>query len=117
MPYVDCYIMPVVASRFDEYAEVARKSADIWKEFGALSVVEARADDAPVGELTSFPRSVMLEDGEIAVIGYVTFPDRTHRDAAQARMRSDARMMEMFNTVPVDGKRMIWGGFETFVNA
>ena len=30
-------------------------------------------------------------------------------------METDARMMAMFEKVPVDGKRMILGGFKTFV--
>ena len=32
-----------------------------------------------------------------------------------ARMEAHPRLMELFNQAPVDGKRMIWGGFEVVV--
>jgi len=117
MPYVDGYVVPVVAARFDEYARIATESAALWKSYGALSVVEARADDVALGEVTSFPRSVQLEEGEIVVFSYLTFRDRAHRDEVIAKCMADPRMNELFESAPVNGRRMIWGGFEMFVNA
>ncbi len=116
MPYVECYILPVIAARMAEYEDIARKSAALWLEHGALTVVEAVADHAPVGELTSFPRSVILAEGEVVVLSYLTFRDRAHRDAVINRATEDQRMTDMMQAAPVDGKRMIWGGFSTFVN-
>ena len=31
-------------------------------------------------------------------------------------MEADPRMIALFETAPVDGKRMIWGGFSSIVD-
>lgn len=116
MAYVESYVVPVITARFDEYRKIAAESAIIWRDLGALSVMEARAENAPYGTVTSFPRSVQATDAETVVVAYVTFRDRAHRDAVIAKMEADPRMMALFEKAPVDGKRMIWGGFETFVD-
>ncbi len=116
MPYVESYILPVVAARLEEYRQIADDSAKVWLELGALSVMEAKAYDTPYGTSTSFPRAVTLQEGEIVVVAYLTFRDRAHRDEVIAKMESDPRMETLFSKAPVDGKRMIWGGFETIVH-
>lgn len=115
MPYIESYILPVEASRFDDYARIAAESAAIWLELGALSVMEAKGDATPVGNLTSFPRAVHMAEGEVVVVASVTFRDRAHRDAVMARVETDQRMEALFRDAPVDGRRMIWGGFDVFV--
>ena len=117
MPYVESYIFPVVTAQLNDYLAIAAESALIWRELGALSVMEAQAVHAPVGEVTSFPRSVALTADETVFVAYISFRDRAHRDEVMARMESHGRMMELFSTAPVDGKRMIWGGFEVVVAA
>jgi uncharacterized protein YbaA (DUF1428 family) len=115
MAYVDCWIMPVPKDRIDDYRALAEKSAAIWKEMGALSVTETLAEDAPVGTLTSFPRSVQMKDDETVVLSFLTYRDRAHRDDVMKRAMADARMSAMMEGMPVDGKRLIWGGFEVLV--
>nr|MDQ3320179.1 DUF1428 domain-containing protein [Actinomycetota bacterium] len=53
MPYVDGFVMAVPKDRIDDYVEVARTAGEVWREHGALSVMECVADDVPYGELTS----------------------------------------------------------------
>ena len=117
MTYIESYVVPVVTARIDEYLAIARESALIWRELGALSVIEAQAVDAPLGEVTSFPRSVALTPEETVFVAYLTFRDRAHRDAVMARMESHSRMIDLFTLAPVDGRRMIWGGFEVVAQA
>jgi len=116
MSYIESYILPVPTARLEDYMAMARASAAIWLRLGALSVMEARAENAPVGTLTSFPRAVQMDDDETVVVAYVRIRDRAHRDAVITAAEADAEMMAMFSTMPVDGKRMIWGGFEVIVN-
>ncbi len=116
MSYIEFYVLPVTAARIDDYRKIATESAALYLGHGALSVVETVADDAPVGEITSFPRSVQLADDEIVVCAYITYRDRAHRDDVQAKVMADAEMHKIMETVPVDGKRMIWGGFKTIVD-
>jgi uncharacterized protein YbaA (DUF1428 family) len=116
MSYVEFYVLPVVAARIDDYRKIATESAALYLQHGALTVLEAVADDAPVGEITSFPRSVQLAEDEVVVCAYITYRDRAHRDEVQQRVMADPTMHKIMETVPVDGKRMIWGGFKTIVN-
>ena len=116
MPYIDMYVMPVLPEHLDTYFRIARETAPLWLELGALAVTEARGDNTPVGELTSFPRAVQATGQEVVVCGFVTFRDRAHRDAVNAIVMADPRMNAAMENAPVDGKRMIWGGFEVVLS-
>ncbi|MBK23089.1 MAG: RNA signal recognition particle [Halobacteriovorax sp.] len=115
--YVDSFLIPVPKENLGKYEEMARLSATVWKELGALDYFECMADDAPVGEVTSFPRSVDLKDGEIVIFAVVTYKDRAHRDEVNEKAFKDPRLAEMMDptNLPFDGKRMIWGGFKKFI--
>lgn len=117
MTYVDGFIVPVKKDRIEDYRRIAQDSAVLFKEYGALSVVECVAEDVPYGELTSFPRAVQLADDEIVVFSWIVYPSREVRDASNKRMMEDPRMKAAMGGMPIDGKRMIFGGFNTFVEA
>ncbi len=117
MAYIESYVLPVETARLADYVRIAQESALIWRDLGALSVIEATAENAPIGELTSFPRAVLAKPDETIVVAYVTFQDRAHRDEVMAKMEQDSRMLTLFSSAPVDGKRMIWGGFDVVVSA
>jgi uncharacterized protein YbaA (DUF1428 family) len=97
---------------------MARLCAKVWREHGALEYNESVADDAPVGKLTSFPRSVMLKKNEVAWFSYITYKSRKHRDQVNAKVMKDPRLAKMMDpkSMPFDGKRMIYGGFKTMVS-
>jgi uncharacterized protein YbaA (DUF1428 family) len=117
MDYVDGFIIAVKTDRIEDYKRIAEESAVIFKELGALSVVECLADDVPYGKLTSFPRAVLAEDDETVVFSWITYPSREVRDQANKKMMEDPRMEALGKDMPVDGKRMIFGGFKPFVSA
>ena len=117
MNYVEGYLMPVKTAQMEHYRVMATKMAAIWRRLGALSVVEARADHAPMGEVTSFPRAVLLEPDETVVFSYITYHDRAHRDAVVAAAMQDPVMAEAMQDLDIDGRRMVWGGFEVIVAA
>jgi uncharacterized protein YbaA (DUF1428 family) len=110
-------VIPVKRDRIEDYVRIAEHSAVYFKEYGALSVVECVGDDTPYGEVTSFPRAVQLGDDEIVVFSWITYPSKEVRDAAQKRMMEDPRMEAAAKDMPVDGKRMIFGGFVARVEA
>ena len=117
MSYVDGFVVPVKKDRIEDYRRIAQASAALFKEYGALSLVETVADDVPFGELTSFPRAVQLAEDEIVVFSWIIYPSREVRDAANKKMTEDPRMKDAMADMPVDGKRMIFGGFTTLVEA
>ena len=118
MSYVDGYILPVPKSNIEKYREIATKAGRIWREHGALEYRECVADDVKSGEFTSFPQAVKLKDDETVIFSYIVFESRQHRDEVNAKVMSDPRLAEMMDpkSMPFDGKRMFWGGFETLVS-
>ncbi|WP_419317541.1 DUF1428 domain-containing protein [Caulobacter sp. ErkDOM-E] len=115
MAYVDGFILAIPKDKLDAYKDMARLGGTVWMEHGALSYVECLGDDVPYGQLTSFPRAVHATDDEIVVFSWITYTDRAHRDAVNAKIMADERMKSGMETMPFDGKRMIFGGFEAFL--
>jgi uncharacterized protein YbaA (DUF1428 family) len=115
MPYVDGFVLAVPKAKMDAYKEVARTAGEVWMDHGALSYVECFADDVPYGELTSFPRAVQATDDEVVVFSWITYPSREQRDAINAKVMADPRLKCDPADMPFDGKRMIYGGFESFI--
>lgn len=112
MTYVDGFIAAVPIANKDAYREHADKAADAFKEHGALSIVETWADDVPKGDVTDFYRAVAAKDDESIVFSWVTWPDKATRDAGWEKVMADPRMNPEQNPMPLDGKRLIYGGFE-----
>ncbi|MBX9709457.1 MAG: DUF1428 domain-containing protein [Xanthobacteraceae bacterium] len=117
MQYVDGFIVPVPKKNIAAYKALARKAGKIWKEYGALDYHECIAEDVKVGKLTSFPRSVKLKPNETVVFSWIIYKTRAHRDQVNAKVMKDPRLASMMDTksLPFDGKRMIYGGFETLL--
>ncbi|MBN9480200.1 MAG: DUF1428 domain-containing protein [Bordetella sp.] len=111
MSYVTGFLTPVKVENKDRYIESARTSWPLFKGYGALAHVETWGADVPDGKVTSFPMAVKLEDGEVVVFSWLIWPDKKTADDAWARMQDDPAMANM--DMPFDGKRMMWGGFET----
>lgn len=111
MKYVDGFVVAVPADKKEAYIALAAKAAPLFKEFGATRVVECWADDVPDGKLTDFRIAVKAEDNEEVVFSWIEYPSKEVRDAANAKMMADPRMKEMGDSMPFDGKRMIYGGF------
>ncbi len=115
MPYVDGFVLAVPKQNLDAYKEMARTAGQVWKEHGALDYVECIGDDVPYGELTSFPRAVQAKDDEIVVFSWATYKDRETRDAVMKKVMDDPRLKDSMANAPFDGKRMIFGGFKSFL--
>lgn len=116
MPYVDGYVIAVPRKKKSEYIQLAKDSAAVFKDHGALSVVENWADDVPDGELTSLPMAVKCKEGEDVVFSWIVWPSREARDAGNKAAMEDARFKDWSpSKMPFDGKRMIFGGFTTIV--
>ena len=113
MTYVDGFVAAVPNANKQKYIEHARDAAKMFKEFGALKLVECWGDDVPDGKLTSLPMAVEKEDDETVVFSWVLWPSKQVRDEGWAKMMEDERMQ--MNEMPFDGKRMIYGGFEVVV--
>ena len=115
MPYVDGFVLAVPKRQIEAYKEFARKVGEIWKEYGAGAMVECIGDDVPYGELTSFPRAVQAKEDEVVIFSWIVYETRAQRDAVNAKVMADPRLKRDMADMPFDGKRMIYGGFEMWL--
>jgi uncharacterized protein YbaA (DUF1428 family) len=116
--YVDGFIVPVPKRNLAAYRALATKAAEVWREYGALEYRECVADDVKPGEVTSFPQSVKLEPDETVVFAWIVYESRARRDEINAKVMKDPRIAGVDPAkLPFDGKRMIFGGFESLVTA
>lgn len=117
MTYVDGFVVAVPTANREAYRKLAEMAASVFKECGALSVVECWGDDVPEGKLTSFPMAVQRKADETVVFSWITWPSKQARDAGMKKAMEDPRMKPDPSTMPFDGQRMIYGGFEVLVSA
>jgi uncharacterized protein YbaA (DUF1428 family) len=113
--YVDGFVIPVPKAKKEAYRKMAEMAAPIFREHGAISVVECWGDDVPVGVLTSFPRAVQCTEDETVVFSWIIWPSREARDAGNAKAMNDPRMQTPEDGMPFDSKRMIFGGFQVML--
>jgi uncharacterized protein YbaA (DUF1428 family) len=118
MSYVDGFVVPVPRENLEAYKKMSLACGAIWKEFGALEFRECVGDDVPPGKVTSFPLSVDLKEGEVVVFSWIIYESRAKRDEINDKVMKDPRLAEYMKTetMPFDGKRMIFGGFDMIVD-
>ncbi|MGO4808369.1 DUF1428 domain-containing protein [Cupriavidus sp. 2MCAB6] len=116
MNYIDGFVLAVPTAKRETYRKHAEAAAVVFKDHGALGLVECWGDDVPEGKLTSFPMAVKLEKDETVVFSWILWPSRKVRDEGMKASMADPRL-KMDEPMPFDGKRMIFGGFEMIVDA
>lgn len=116
MSYIDGFVEAVPTASKAQYIEHAKIAAAIFKQQGALQVVETWGDDVPEGEVTSFPRAVHCAADETVVFSWVIWPSKALRDAGWQAAMDDPRMQDASNPMPFDGKRLIYGGFNLILD-
>jgi uncharacterized protein YbaA (DUF1428 family) len=115
MTYFEGFLVPVPEANKEAYRKSAADFAPIFQEFGVKRHIEAWDSDVPEGKVTDFRKAVEAKDDEKVVFSWFEYPDKATRDAANEKMRSDPRMKDMGESMPFDGKRMIYGGFDAIV--
>ena len=112
--YINTYVLGVPEAKKDDYVRIARRFAEIAKDFGALEIFENWELEVPDGRDTDYRRAVKAEPDEKIVLSWVIWPDRETGARAHKGMLADPRMADI-GEMPFDGKRMILGGFEPIV--
>ncbi|WP_404828325.1 DUF1428 domain-containing protein [Sphingomonas parva] len=113
--YVDGFVVPVPPGKKDAYRAMAEKACPIFREHGALRVVEGWGDDVPDGKVTDFRKAVKAVDGETVVFSWIEWPSKQARDEGWKKLMADERMKPE-GDMPFDGQRMFWGGFAPIVD-
>jgi uncharacterized protein YbaA (DUF1428 family) len=112
--YVNGYVLAVPEDKKEEYIAIAKIFAEVAKDFGAIEIFENWELEVPDGKQTDFRRAVKAVPGEKIVFSWTIWPDRETGAVAHKGMMDDPRLKDM-GELPIDGKRMIMGGFEPIV--
>jgi len=118
MTYMDGFVAAVPTANREKFRKHAEEAAVLFKEYGALKVVEGWGDDVPDGKVTSFPMAVKREPDETVIFSWIVWPSKEARDRGNQAVMDDPAMAAIAPNPPVfDSKRMIFGGFETILEA
>lgn len=115
MSYLDGFLLPISDDKLGEYKLMAETFARKAKELGALGSFEAIGDGLEHGHTTDFYRAVKAQEGENVILSFVLWPDKATRDAGWERIMADPEGPP--DSVPFDGQRMFWGGFNPIVDS
>ncbi|RYF64541.1 MAG: DUF1428 domain-containing protein [Comamonadaceae bacterium] len=116
MNYVDGFVVPVPNANRELYQRVAQTAAGVFKENGAIAVVECWGDDVPEGKVTSFSMAVQRKPEESVVFSWIVWPSKEVRDSGMKKSMEDPRLQQEMTPMPFDGMRMIFGGFRVIVD-
>lgn len=131
MAYIDCFLAPVPRANRAAYEELARISAEVVKDHGALRVVECWLDESGPDASTyhaedarleaqaygSFIRAAGAGEGETVVMSFIEWPDRAARDAGMVKVTRDPRMQFADGPPTFDGRRLVAAGFRPMIDA
>lgn len=117
MTYVDGFLVAVPIENKEAYRAMAEKAAVVFKDHGALSLVECWGDDLPEGKVNSMHSAVMRKPDETVVFSWIAWPTKAVRDEGMPKVMADPRLGDEGQDMPFDGQRMIFGGFEMIVDA
>lgn len=116
MEYIEGFVAAVPTTNKDVYIQHALEAAVVFKDHGAIRLVECWGDDVPSGKKTSFPMAVQCQTDETVVFSWISWPSREARDFGMKKVMNDPRMNNASSSMPCDGSRLIFGGFQMIVD-
>ena len=108
--YICGLVIAVPEDKKDAYRTWAERSAEIFKRYGCLEIVESWEDFVPDGKQTDFRRAVAARPGEKIVFTWQVWPDKESLDVAETRMHADG-VLDEADEIPFDASRLILGCF------
>lgn len=121
--YIDGFVLIVPEGKEDDYKKMAEEGRDAWMKHGALEYYECKGNDLKPQEMgeeksRSFPEMAGAKSDENVWFSFIVFNSKQHRDEVNRRVIDD--MNEKYKDqidlpMPIDMKRMAYGGFEVVV--
>lgn len=121
--YVDGFLLIVPKGKEDVYKKMAEEGRDAWMRHGALEYYECRGEDLSAQEMgeersLSFPEVMGSNSDENVWFSFIVFNSKAHRDEVNKKVMDE--MNEKYKDavdifMPVDMKKMAYGGFEVAV--
>ncbi|MGY1811466.1 DUF1428 domain-containing protein [Blastococcus sp. SYSU D00820] len=133
MTYVDGYLTPVRREMREAFVELSRAMAAVYREHGALRVVDCWQDETPqdpadfhaegardsLGEQPArdLHAAAGAGDGEVVVLSWTEWPDKATRDRGLAAVLADPRVQPVPGAPAVfEGRRLVAGGFDVVLD-
>lgn len=121
--YVDGFVLVVPKDKVEEYKKMAEGGRDAWMKHGALEYYECRGDDFAPQEMgdektRAFPEMAGATSDETVWFSFIIFNSKEHRDEVNAKVMEEmGEKAEEYKdmVMPVDMKRMAYGGFKVEV--
>ena len=110
MAYIEGFVAAVPRANKAAYQKHIEEAAPYFKNLGATRLVENWGDDVPEGKVTDFKGAVQAKPDEEIIFSWIEYPDKATRDRANKQIMDDAATRDM--SMPFDGQRMIFAGFE-----
>lgn len=117
MNYVDGFVSSVPSANKAAYLAYIQSLAPVFREHGALRMVESWGDNVPEGKLTSFPMAVKCAEDETVVLSWIEWPSKEAREVGFKKVMADPRFKTAMSGMPLDGKRVIHATFDIIVDA
>lgn len=119
MPYVDGFVVVVPKKNVKSYIAMAKKSAAIFLEHGAIEFRECVGEDLALKMGRAFPEMTGAKRGDTVFFSWITYKSRAQRDRVNAKIMKDERMLAICGeeSMPFDIAKMAYGGFEVAVQA
>jgi uncharacterized protein YbaA (DUF1428 family) len=119
MTYIDGFVIPVPAGSRQKFVDHATLADRVFLEQGASRVLECWQDNVAKGHTTDFFGAVDAQEDEVVAFSWIEWSDKAARQQGMSRVEelfhTDDRLSAANNPVPFDGKRMIFGGFQSIV--
>lgn len=121
--YVDGFVLVVPKGKEADYQKMAEMGRDSWMKHGALQYFECKGDDLKpqeMGDEKSRPFAEMTgaSGNENVWFSFIVFNSKEHRDEVNKKVMEEMGAMaeeQSEFTMPVDMKKMAYGGFEAVV--
>lgn len=121
--YVDGFTLVVPKDKAETYQKMAEMGRDAWMKHGALEYYECRADDMKQNEMgdektRAFPEMTGASETEEVWFSFIVFESKAERDRINAEVMQELgeQMKDIEQSqMPVDMKRMAYGGFQVEV--
>jgi uncharacterized protein YbaA (DUF1428 family) len=134
MTYFDGYLIPIAPEKFEAYRAFSAKIALVYREYGALRIVDCVLDrDVEGGEqfhaeaarenlgdtaaLRDFNLAADANADETVILSWTEWPDKQARDLGLKKALADPRVQPAPGEETLfEGRRLVAGSFRTLVD-
>ena len=121
--YVDGFVLVVPKDKEADYRKMAEEGRDMWMKHGAFQYFECRGDDLKQQEMgeeksRAFAEMAGARSDENVWFSFIVFNSKQHRNEVNKKVMDEmnAKYKDQSDlTMPIDMKKMAYGGFDVAV--